>query len=750
MRKLAWLTLGFGIADVLCAYFLPSWMAAASVILLAVGLLLLLGQKYFRFLRVITVATIGFALGTAWFFAYDAVYLNTVRNLDGQILEGALEVKDYPNQVNYGYSVEVLYRDSSKTYHAIAYLRDAPDVRPGDTLSGPFLCRFSARDEEGSARYKTGSGIYLSFRQTGDLSVSRIAKIPLKYIPLEINRQVAEKIDSLFSTDTAPFAKGLLLGDKTSLSYEDSNAFRISGISHIIAVSGLHVGILIALLYFLTGRRRFLSCILGLPMLLLFAAIVGFRPSVNRACLMQGLLLLSVALDREYDGVTALSFSGLVMMLLNPMVVIDIGFQLSYGSVLGIFLFYPKLHGWLAECKWVGSLKGKDLKFRIKRWIVGCFSVSLSASAFTTPLVAYYFGAVGLLNVVTNLLVLWSIPAIFYGAASAVALGFLLPRLVFIVSAAVSVLIRYVLAVARLIARIPFAALYTASIYSVLWLIFAYILVAAFLCMRKKPVKALLGCLSVSMLLCFACSWTEPRLDKCRMTVLDVGQGQSVLLSFDGKHYLVDCGGSYDSNASNAAADTLLSQGIFRVDGIILTHFDRDHWGGIAGFVHRIPTDALFVPEDPNSSEVQAQLEAEVGLAAQVVTDVIALQTGESSLRLLPSHIQKTSNETSLTVLFEQEKCDILIVGDQDSLGELAICREYDLPDVDVLVAGHHGSKTSTGDQLLNAVRPEIVVISVGRNNSYNLPSEELLQRLLAFGCSVYRTDECGTIIFRS
>lgn len=749
MRKLAWVTLGFGIASVILAYWYPSWVWVAAVAAPIVGFLLLLGQKFFRFLRVITAITLGFALGAGWFWIYDTMYLANVRVLDGKISSEVMEVAGYSCETAFGYACDVIYERNGQVFHGIAYLDKDPGCKPGDSLQGVFRFRFTAHGGEKEPAYRRGSGVYLTFQQIGDVILHHAEQIPWKYYPSLWNNKIMERIDLLFPKDAAAFAKGLLLGDKIDLEYSDYTAFRISGISHIIAVSGLHVGILIALLYFLTGRRRFLSCILGIPLLIAFAALVGFRPSVNRACMMQGLVLISLALDREYDGITALSFSAMVLMLINPMVVIDIGFQLSFASVLGIFLFAEKIHDWFVSRKWMGIVKGKQLKFRLKRWFIGTVSVTLSATVMTTPLVAYYFGTVSLVGVITNLAILWVIPFVFYSTIAAIGLSAVVPVISSFIAFPAIALIRYVLFIARTIAKLPFAAIYTASFYTVLWLIAVYILLAVFLLIKRKSVPGLLAGMLAVLLICIGFTHLEPRLDDFRLTVLDVGQGQCLLISWDGKNYMVDCGGSYDTSTADLASETLLSRGIHHLDGLILTHFDRDHCGAVPYLSERIEIDSLYYPDVPQSQEIRSLLDRSIGVDGITVTSETTISTEQGSIRLLPSTLSKSDNESCLSILFQHEKCDILITGDLSALGETVMLHQYRVPKVDVLIAGHHGSNSSTGEYLLKTVQPELVVISVGKNNSYHLPGAELLARLEDFGCTVYRTDLNGTIIYR-
>ena len=231
------------------------------------------------------------------------------------------------------------------------------------------------------------------------------------------------------------------------------------------------------------------------------------------------------------------------------------------------------------------------------------------------------------------------------------------------------------------------------------------------------------------------------------MTVLDAGQGQCILLQSEGRAYLVDCGGSNGEELADSAAELLLSQGIFHLDGLILTHFDKDHSSGAEYLLSRVQVDALIVPFSYNRDEILDRLSP---LALQTVTvkENLLIAFGDSELLVFGPIVMDSSNENSLAILFHRKNCDILITGDRSALGERLLLKTVQLPDVDILVAGHHGSKNSSCQELLDVVKPEIVVISVGENN-YGHPAKEALDRFAAIGAAVYRTDQQGTSIFR-
>ena len=231
--------------------------------------------------------------------------------------------------------------------------------------------------------------------------------------------------------------------------------------------------------------------------------------------------------------------------------------------------------------------------------------------------------------------------------------------------------------------------------------------------------------------------------------MLDVGQGQSILLQSEGKTFLVDCGGDWDADCADLAAETLLSQGIQRLDGLIVTHYDKDHAGGVPYLLTRISAEHVYLPEivDPYGISDQIRRSADPGACISVSEDLV-LTYGNSKLTIFGPENYHLENESSLCILFQKENCDILITGDRGDLGESLLLSRTELPQLDLLIAGHHGSGKSTGEKLLAQTRPQYVFISVGENR-YGHPTEELLQRLQQFGCCVYRTDQNGTIVFR-
>ena len=300
------------------------------------------------------------------------------------------------------------------------------------------------------------------------------------------------------------------------------------------------------------------------------------------------------------------------------------------------------------------------------------------------------------------------------------------------------------------LAALPFAALSTQSVYLKLWLALVYALLLLYLLGRgekKRPLVPLgLGTAGLCMALVFqAASHTAGRLT---VSVLDVGQGLSVALLSGGRAALVDCGGTGADNPGDTAADYFQSLGLNRIDLVVLTHYHEDHAGGIPELLERLEVGLLVLPDveedDPLRREITALAE-EKGIETLFLAEDGDVTFGESALRIYAPLGSGGANEEGLSVLCTAGDFDGLITGDMNDTVEKRLIKYGSLPDLELLVAGHHGSKYATSEELLLATTPELAVISVGYN-TYGHPAPETLERLAAAGCAIYRTDWSGTV----
>lgn len=743
MRILMWFTIGFALACGLSIYLgIGLWFCVIT----ATCAFFLFAAKN-KNATVVAILMLGITVGMLWSAAYDSIYLDQVRKYDGETVFTTATVCDYSYETDYGVAADAKTEIVGKTYKLRLYYPSKIEFKPGDVVEGDFRLRMTTKDSLQGETYHQGEGIFLLAYVSDKATVTPGNADHISYLGVNLRYNISQMIQKVFPEDTYAFATALLLGDSSDLDYETDTDFKVSGIRHIIAVSGLHVSVLMAVIYIFSGRRRYLSALIGLPVLLLFATMVGFTPSVVRACLMQSLVLLALIFNKEYDPPTALSFAALIMLCINPMTITSVSFQLSCGCVVGILLFYKRIYNYLTRLMKVQ--KGKSKKARFLRGISASISITISTTVATLPLSAVYFGAVSTVSVLTNLLTLWVVAFIFYGIGISCIAGFLFVPLAKWIAMAVSVPIRYVMLTAKLLADLPFAAVYTCSIYVVVWLFMCYALLAVFmLCKKKRPVL-LAGSVCAGLVVAIVLSRATLADRNYQVTVFDVGQGMSVLVESDDRHYLIDCGGDSQRTASDTVLHQLLSRGITRLDGVIVTHYDKDHAGAVPLLLTGVRTDALYLPDIEDGSGIRKELE-NTHENIRFIKDISVLEFGSSKITLVSGDKDAGSdNERSLCILFQREKCDILITGDRTTAGEKYLMNSISLPKLELLVVGHHGSKTSTGFELLNTTRPKAAVISVGKDNYHGHPSKEVLQRLELFGCTVKRTDQDGTVIFR-
>lgn len=743
MRRLLWFTIGFALGCGLCVTVL--WQKELLPMLLYASVCAVL-CLFFRFrndlFRFPLASYLGLMLSFAWFFLFQNQYLMPISHLDGKTLPMRITVTDYSEKTEYGSRVDGFTELAGKPYRVMVYHDSKEAFAPGEVMEGEFRLRLTTPGGEKDSPYHQGSGVFLVAAAKGTMEHSPSERSDLFFWPARVAKTAGERIAAFFPEDTAGFAKALLLGDTSDLTYSQDTALKISGIRHVAAVSGLHVSILFGLVYLLLRSRRWLVFLVSLPLLLFFAAVTGFSPSVTRACLMCGLMAFGGAVREEYDSLTSLAFAVLCMLFMNPFVLLSVSFQLSVASVSGILLFTPPIAQWLKQRFQKKSGKG----FALSAWFTGSVSVSLGAMVFSTPLSAFYFGTVSLIGVLTNLLTLWIVAFLFVGIGAVCVLGGGAPLICQGLGWLLAWPIRYVLFTAELLSKVPFAAVYTESGFITAWLAGCYALLLLFLVFRRGG-RACFALGFLTLLLAVAASVMVPKMDSLRLEVLDVGEGQSILLRTGGKNLLIDCGGSGEEKTADKIAQTLLSQGILELDGLVLTHYDADHVNALWNLMSRIPIARFYLPQLPGSEAWISKLELP-GNELALIAQEAALPLGRGTLTFLEPGTGKNDNENSMCILFESEECVILITGDRSRTGELELLERYTLPRVDILIAGHHGSKYATSQELLDAVKPEIVVISVGSNN-YGHPAQETLERLEEYNCTVYRTDLQGSVLLR-
>lgn len=750
MRVLA--TIGFSFsAGVFLAALLPwnGWQlyAAGGILLLALAWLFAARkQKYFRRGLLILLPL---AVSLAYFAGYDHLVRQPIENRCGAASDFAATVCDWPQATERGARVTVELEGYHRARAVLYGEAELLAARPGDTVTGTAQWQSAAHFDSDDVTHFNARGVYALLYGREDVRLSAGDGDALRWLPQRAGKAFREKVAAIWDDPrVSGFLTAELTGDKSAMDDGDYLAMQETGLAHLFAVSGLHCAFLVTLLALLISRRQRLLCAVTIPLLLFYMVMVGMSPSVVRACIMQIFLLIAPLFRRGSDPLTSLAAALLVILLCNPFAAASVSLQLSFSATLGMVLLSPRLYKLLT-----GWYKGKCRPLRTALCFVAAnLSATLSAVVFTAPLTAWYFRIFVLVAPLSSLLAVPAAGWSFMAAFVTVLLGFVWLPLASLLGWISWALVRYILWIANGMMSWRYHAVYFTNPYLIYWLLFLY---AAFIGCAATPdgKRKYLLASALSVLTLTAAIWVnrqDYQYGVLTALTLDVGQGESVILTSGGETALVDCGSSNSyKDPGGLAADTLHSMGVRELSAVVVTHYHADHTNGLYEVLRRIPVQTIYLPDIEDEYGVRERLVSlaeEKGAQVTYVTKETAATLGDTVLTIYPP-VQSGGdlNELGLTALASAGEFDLLITGDMSGSTEKKLVETYALPDIEVLVVSHHGSRYSSNIRFLKAVMPEAAVISVGDNN-YGHPSEETLQRLLAVGVDIWRTDQQGTI----
>ncbi len=761
MRKLALFSFAFSAAIFLVRYALrPDWLIPASALFLILGLLALFlkGDSRPR----AALAAFGLAAGFIWNCIYLNLFIEPFMRLDGQTTVISGEVADYPRKAAQGVSLYVKVESQGAPFTAKTLLyADAGQtgLAPGDRVKLKAKIYRSNISFGQESDYYTSSGVFLIAYAKGDPEIVKAASLPLKYYPQYLSKALRDKISEIYPDDTAPFMTALLSGDRSQLSKDHFfiSAMSSAGVSHVVAVSGMHISFLAGFITLLMRSKR-RGALVSAPIILLFMAMTGSTPSVVRASIMQLFLLLAPFFRRENDTFTSLGAALMLLLVVNPYSAANAGLQLSFASVAGIALFSSEINAALL------NLSGKSAFFenRIISGLWKLISASLSSSAgaliFTTPLMAVYFNKVSLVAPLSNLIVLPPVSLAFCGGLVSVLTGFIFSPAGKAAAWLVSWPVRFIFSSVQRLSGLQFASVSMLSVFLRLWLVFTYAVLARLFIIRKRKPRLIIPACGIIIALCLSILLSGLVSDRAKMTVtaVDVGQGAGIVITARAHTFVIDCGGGKSANVGNNTAEYLHSVNRNVIDALVITHFDTDHINGVALLMQKCRVKLLAMPKSQTGREDNGNLREKIISAAhQAGTEILYIEdnyrlySDYASLSLFPVNGSSGDNDNGLTVLCSAGDYDTLIMGDADAATEKKLIRNVAIPDIEVLVVGHHGSKYSTSEEFLDAVKPEKAIISVGYNN-YGHPSGDVLERLASRSIAVFRTDISGNVTVRS
>lgn len=739
MRKLALFSGGFALASALLCYGTVMWLYGS----VALGVLALFSCFFLRGKRRVGVfcTALGLCAGLLYCQAYHAFVSGPMTVLAETQQPLILELCEYAAPTSTGGAKATVRVIEPQLRGKAVYYGDERlfSLAPGDRIRDTVKCKDAGFVRDEAVDTFTSHGVFLFLYSGEEPSFERAERSEIRYLPQQLAEKTKATIDGIFPARTAPFMRSLLMGDKSGLRAADSSALSEAGLFHITAVSGLHCGFLLLLVTwaFKAINRRKLA-FFAIPILVFYALMTGASPSIVRACIMLSLFLIASLFYRESDGMTSLFFSLLLILLQNPYAFASVSLQLSYAAVAGLLFLTPRLGRVIKEVKC-----GEVLRF-----VLHSFSATFGALIFTVPLCAYYFGSVSLVAPLGNLLCL-TVTSVVFGLGLAATLAALfVPVLGGFIAYAAHFAALYILGAAEMLTVIPYHALYFENPYLWPWLVFSYLLFAGCFAFKRGKYRyaASALCSVLALVCCITLHVRSFSENAANIVVTNVGQGQAIVLVSGGESALIDCGSSnYAAAAGNAAADILCNANCRGLDTVFLTHVDADHVNGLETLFARVDVGEVVLPLGTASDLRRTKI---VKLARENGAEVRFLYDEKEEFSVGALRLCAYAFDGEAAYLARYRRFDFLATGDMERSAEKKLVKEYTLPHIEVLVAGHHGAKGSTQRELLDALQPQSGIVSVG-SNSYGHPTDAALYRMTDRGMAVYRTDYQGNIYIR-
>jgi len=676
-------------------------------------------------------------------------------------------------------------------------------------------------------RFMMKQGIYWQLSVKGLGSVNDEKKpvsLPMRTMRVfdDIRYTIGDLMERLFPRGDSGYMKGLVIGIRSDLDPGQFDGFARLGLTHVLAISGLHVGVVVYLLlqagaWLRLTRERTLDITIAL--MPVYMMITGASPSAVRACLMAMIALWLARKQALKDGLHLLLAAAMAMLIWDPTLIEDVSFQLSFLVTLGLIMFVPTVSAWL-PIRW--------------KWLNGAVAVTITAQAVSFPVTVYYFHSMHLLSMPANFLLVPFISMIVMPLGmAAVALGAIWLPLGILPAKLATLGNRLTFAVVDwLNGFVDFRTIWLQP--PLIWVVCAYALMGVGLTaartmlarrqerewwikqaeeqasargseggfteplsppvmsetrrnrLKSYGLRAVFGMACACWLLWgYRPAWAD---QTATVSFLNVGQGDSILIrTGQGKHILIDAGGTVGFRkpgdewkerrdpyevGRKLLVPLLLKRGVREIDALVLTHLDEDHIGGARAVLDHIPVRAFLFNGTLKSSpgaldllskatdakipaySVHSPMEWAVDRSAHIRALYPLLPQPDSETDAIER--QDDQNASSVVLLVTLYGRYFLFPGDLEAKGEREIVDiEYEQGhnalqgSIDVLKAGHHGSKTSSTGLWVSYWLPTETVISVGKNNFYGHPNKDVLRRLEAAGSRVWRTDLDGEVQYR-
>lgn len=673
---------------------------------------------------------------------------------------------------------------SGKT-RIIFYMDDVSDIEVGKSMVFDAHMRRPSKATNPGAfdarSYYANRGIYMFGREVTVIASDGRGSTVGRWL-YAVRTAASAAIDNAFSEVDASVVKAMLLGEKSGIDKDTKRLFQLGGISHILAISGVHIAI-IGMTLFKLLRRLFGSYVvsgsIAIVIVILYGVMTGLASSTFRAVIMMIISVVGRMKGRSSDMLTSAGTAAVIQALADPYVIFDAGFQLSFAAVIGMGIYGPCIRG---LCSFKSSF-------------VDTLAVNVAVTFATTPLVIYYFYQFPAYSIILNLVIVPFVSFILFASICVALAGLFSAGAAQVIAGPVEIILDFYRLACRVVTGVP------GSIVSV-GHVTPEMIAAFYICIyialrllsygvqcRKRTEKCenpgfaerrhrLAVCAAVALVIvCLMCEYAK--LDReSKVVFMDVGQGDGILIhTEDGTNILIDGGSSDKSQVGEYVITPVLKYyGAARINYAFVTHGDNDHISGIKYLLETentgIVIDNLVIPRYGSEEELTELIE----LAGEAGVNVLYMEAGqrlcETGSKSVTSLIKKNSenfnDKLTLSLLHPREKTDIndinelsavmkvclggvdfMFTGDLGAEGESELLSSNQDLSADVLKVGHHGSRYSSSPDFLTSVSPSLAVISAGEDNRYGHPHEETLERLSEVGADVLCTMNTGAVCVR-
>lgn len=547
----------------------------------------------------------------------------------------------------------------------------------------------------------------------------------------QIQKKIKETIKEELPDETGNLLLAILVGDKKDLSEQIQINFKNSNLSHMLAVSGAHVSYIIVGLTYITqnsimGKRK--GRVFCIFFLIIFMAITNFTPSVTRACIMAILTLVSKILYKKADIYTNISISALIILLYNPYSLLDLGFQLSFGGTIGIVIF-------------MRFIKKKQEEPKLLNYIKQMALVSICANIIIIPIIMNNFNTVSLTFLVSNILASPILAIIVIVGFSIIIISIISHSLSNILVFWLNPILNLLIKISSFCSKLPFAKILVVTPY-IFNIIFYYTIILYLVnynnlkqFIKKKTVILL----SIILILSNFIFYILPQ--DLKIYFIDVGQGDSTLIVTPSKKtILIDGGGSESFDVGEKVLlPYLLDRRIRKIDYIMISHFDTDHCKGIFTVIENLKVKNIIISKQAEKSENYKKFKE---IVANKKINIILVKAGDKIKIdkyiyfkiLFPTEkliMQNPLNNNSIVSQLNYKSFKMLFTGDIEEIAEKEILNlQKDKLKSTILKVAHHGSNTSSTQEFINSVKPELALIGVGKNNTFGHPSECVVEKL--------------------